>query len=207
MLEKLLPRDVSFFDFFEKHASIIVEAAKEFLFNITEGHSFSHPNGIKHLEHQADEIVHSCVEALHKTFITPIEREDIHRLLSRMDDIVDDIDAAAACLVIYKIQAITPELKTMAQLLYDAVLEVQMGIKGLRNMKNADEIRKNCTRINLLENKADAVLLKAVGRLFDDEQDIRNVIKWKEIYENVEDAIDRCEDVADIIEDIILDYT
>lgn len=206
MFGKLLPRDVSFFEFFEEHANLIVKAAHLFLLHISsEGGNASIQ--IKGLEEQADNIVHRCAEALHKTFITPIERDDIHRLLSCMDDILDEIEAAASCLIIYKIKTITPELKIQADILYKAVLEIENAIKSLRDMKNADSILQSCRNINFYENQADKVLIEAIGQLFEREEDTRTLIKWKEIYEILENAIDRCEDVADIIEAIILEYS
>lgn len=205
MFGKLLPRNVSFFEFFEEHASLIVKAAHLFLLHISSDANAS--DQIKTIEEQADDIVHRCAEALHKTFITPIERDDIHRLLSRMDDILDEIEAAVSCLIIYKIKTITPELKIQAEILYKAALEIENGIKCLRDMKNADVIRQNCRNINFYENQADKILIEAIGQLFEKEEDTRMLIKWKEIYEILENAIDRCEDVADIIEDIILEYS
>jgi uncharacterized protein len=207
MFGRFLPREISFFDFFEKHAALTIEAAQELVAQISkERNTLAETNRIKALEHEADNITHLCLEALHKTFITPIERDDIHHLISRMDDVTDCIDAVADCIVIYKITQMNPEVKQLAHILFSATQEIAVAVKGLRNMKNAAAIRESCTLINKFENEADSILRNAIGRLFDEEQDTRLIIKWKEIYETLEEATDRCEDVANVIESVILEY-
>lgn len=206
MFSKFLPRESDFFDFFEQHASLIVQAAKEML-EITNAEPFTNSSAahIKVLEHQADTIIHQCVESLHKTFITPIERDAIFQLISRMDDIIDDIDETVEYLVTYKIKQIKPEAKEMASLLFQATKGVQEAVRGLRNTGNAAHIRKQCVQINDIEHKADDVYRNALGVLFEEEQNTRDVIKWKDIYNALEEAIDRCEDVANVIEGIIME--
>jgi len=206
MFGKFLPQETSFFDLFEQHAAITVRASQEFeqlfthpILELTDIHRF------KNLEHEGDVIVHECVEALHKTFITPIDREDILRLISSMDDILDYIDACFECLVIYKIKNTTPELQQMAKILSQACFNISLIVKGLRNMKNAAEMRANCKVIRKLEDDGDNAFRNALGKLFDEEQDTRLVIKLKEIYEILEDAIDSCHRVANVIEGIILE--
>jgi len=205
MFGKLLPRETSFFDYFEKHAALIVKGAQE-LIALMINNDLLKASQIKDIEHEADTITHQCVEALHKTFITPIEREDIHRLISRMDDIIDYIDDAADRLFLYKIQIIKPEAKELTQVLLNATLEVEQAVKGLRHLDKDEAIRKRCININCLENEADSVFRRAVVCLFEEEKDTRTLIKWKEIYEDLESAADRCEDVANIIEGVILEY-
>ena len=207
MFRGLLPRESSFFDFFERHAALTVEGAKEFLSLVTTGANIgAKVRRIKEIEHETDVITHHCVEALHKTFITPIERDDIHRLITRMDDIMDFIEAAAERIGLYEIKDMTPEVKDLADVLVRAAQEVEGAMKGLRNMKNADAIIKKCIDINRLENDADAILRNATARLFREEKDPVTIIKWKEIYEHLENASDRCEDVANIIEGVVLEH-
>src|SRR5262249_26247867 len=161
---------------------------------------------IKEIEHECDTITHQCVEALHKTFITPIERDDIYRLISRMDDIMDYVEAAAERMALYKLTQMTEDVKNLADVLVRATQELAEAVKLLRNMQNAEAISQKCIDINRLENEADSLLRTAVARLFDEENDTKTIIKWKEIYENLESASDRCEDVANIIEGVVLEH-
>ena len=207
MFRGLLPRETSFFDFFERHAALTVEGAEEFVSLVKSGGNTGvKVKRIKEIEHETDVITHHCVEALHKTFITPIERDDIHRLITRMDDIMDFIEAAAERIGLYEIRAMTPEVKELADVLLRACQEVQSAMKRLRNLRQPEAIFKNCIDINRLENDADAILRNAVARLFREEKDPITVIKWKEIYEHLENATDRCEDVANIIEGVVLEH-
>ena len=207
MFGRLLPRETSFFDFFEQHAALTVEGSREFLSLVSTGANVgAKAKRIKEIEHETDVITHNCVEALHKTFITPIERDDIHRLITRMDDIMDFVEAAAERISLYEIRVMTPEVKDLADVLVRAVEEVEKALHGLRDMRNAKDVVKRCIDINRLENEADAILRIAVARLFREERDPITVIKWKEIYENLESAADRCEDVANIIEGVVLEH-
>jgi len=207
MFGKLLPRETSFFDFFEKHAALTVEGAKEFQALVTtEVNITAKAKRIKEIEHETDVITHHCVEALHKTFITPIERGDIHSLITKMDDIMDYVEAASERIALYEIKSMTPEVKELADVLVRASVEVQTALSGLRDMKNATAVMQKCIDINRLENEADGILRLAVARLFKEEKDPITVIKWKEIYELLETATDRCEDVANIIEGVILEH-
>ena len=207
MFGRLLPRETSFFDFFEKHAATTVQGAQEFLSLASTGANITaKAKRIKEIEHECDTITHHCVEALHKTFITPIERDDIYRLIGKMDDIMDYVEAAAERIALYRLTQMTPDVKDLADVLLRATLELEQAIKLLRDMSNAEAISKKCIDINRLENEADSILRAAVARLFDEEQDTKMIIKWKEIYENLENATDRCEDVANIIEGVVLEH-
>ncbi|MDB4969804.1 MAG: phosphate transport regulator [Myxococcales bacterium] len=207
MFGRLLPRETSFFDFFERHAAMTVEGAREFLSLASTGANVNaKAKRIKEIEHECDTITHHTVEALHKTFITPIERDDIFRLISKMDDIMDYVEAAAERIALYKLSQMTNDVKDLADVLLRATLELEQGLKLLRNMENTEAISQKCIDINRLENEADSILRTAVARLFDEEQDVRTIIKWKEIYENLENATDRCEDVANIIEGVVLEH-
>jgi predicted phosphate transport protein (TIGR00153 family) len=202
-----LPRETSFFDFFERHAAMTVQGAQELLALASTGANIvAKAKRIKEIEHECDTITHHCVEALHKTFITPIERDDIYRLISKMDDIMDFVEAAAERIALYKLTQMSPDVKNMADVLVRATLEIEEALKLLRNLENAEAISKKCIDINRLENEADSLLRTAVARLFDEEQDVRAIIKWKEIFENLENATDRCEDVANIIEGVVLEH-
>jgi len=206
MLQRLLPRETSFFDFFERHAALTIEGAKEFLSLVSTGANIETKcKRISEIEHETDVITHQCVEALHKTFITPIDRDDIHRLITKMDDVMDFVEAAAERILIYEIRTMTPEVRDFADVLVRASSEMEAALKGLRDMKNAAMVLRKCIDINRLENEADVILRNSVGKLFKEEKDPIMIIKWKEIYENLETATDRCEDVANIIEGVVLE--
>jgi predicted phosphate transport protein (TIGR00153 family) len=160
---------------------------------------------IKGIEHDADTVAHQTLELLHKSFITPIERGDIHRIVSRIDDILDYIEAASQRLWLYEIKEATPEAKEMGRVLVRSSEAVKTAVDQLRDMKDTAAIRASCVEINRLENECDTLLRLATARLFKEERDALTVIKWKEIYENIEDATDRCEDVANVIEGVVLE--
>ncbi len=207
MFGRFLPRETSFFDFFEQHAALTIEGAKEFLSLVTTGANIpAKCRRISDIEHETDTITHRCVEALHKTFITPIDRDSIHRLITRMDDIMDFVEAAAERIELYELTVMTADVRDMADCLHRATVQVEAAMRGLRQLKNTQATLKLCIDINRLENEADAILRRAVAKLFKEEKDPITVIKWKEIYENLENASDRCEDVANIIEGVILEH-
>jgi predicted phosphate transport protein (TIGR00153 family) len=207
MFGRFLPKETSFFDFFEQHAALTVEGCKEFLSLASTGANVTgKAKRIKEIEHETDVVTHRCVEALHKTFITPIERDDIYRLISRMDDIVDFIEAASERIALYDMKEMTPEVKDLADILVRAAQQIVVAVKGLRDMKNAEPVLQACVDINRLENEGDTILRNALARLFKEEKDPITVIKWKEIYEGLETATDRCEDVANIIEGVVLEH-
>lgn len=206
MFGKLIPRETSFFDFFAQHAALTVEGTSEFLSMVSTGANIeSKAQRIKDIEHETDVITHRCVEALHKTFITPIDRDDIHRLITKMDDIMDFVEAAAERIALYELTTMTADVKDLADVLHRSAVHVEVASKHLRNLKDPQTIFKTCVDINRLENEADAILRRAVARLFKEEKDPIMVIKWKEIYESLEAATDRCEDVANIIEGVVLE--
>jgi uncharacterized protein len=207
MFGRFLPRETSFFDFFEQHAALTIEGTKELLSLVTTGANISAKcRRISDIEHETDTITHRCVEALHKTFITPIDRDSIHRLITRMDDVMDFVEAAAERIDLYEVTVMTPDVRDMADVLHRATLQVEAAMRGLRSMNEPQATLKLCIDINRLENEADAILRRSVARLFKEEKDPIMVIKWKEIYENLESATDRCEDVANIIEGVILEH-
>ena len=207
MFAKLLPRETTFFDFFERHASITEQAVSEFLRMCDHGaNHVSLAKRIKELEHEADVTTHRCVEELHKTFITPFDRYDIHRLITRMDDILDHVEAVSERTVLYELGDMRPEARMLGEILRKSVQQVEIAVHALRDMKNASAIMQACVDINRLENEADTVLRSAIARLFREETNTMDVIKWKEIFENLETATDRCEDVAQVLEGVVLEH-
>lgn len=206
MFGRLLPRESSFFDFFEEHARLTVIGTSEFVSMISSTANIeAKAKRIKEIEHETDVITHRCVEALHKVFITPFQRDDIHRLITKMDDIMDYVEAASERIALYDLTVMTDEVKDLADTLHRAAKIVQEAVRGLRDLKHPKNILENCVEINRLENEADAVLRGALARMFREVKDPILIIKWKEIYEHLESATDRCEDVANIIEGVVLD--
>ncbi len=206
MFDRLLPKKLEFFDLFSRHAALTVEGAQllqALLSDLT--HVEEQAKRIKAVESDADRIAHQTLEMLHRSFITPIDRGDIHRIVSRIDDILDYIEAASQRLWLYEIKEVTPEAKEMARVLVLSSEAVKQTVDALHNMKNPDLIRTSCIEINRLENECDTLLRLATARLFKEERDPVMIIKWKEIYENIEDATDRCEDVANVIEGVVLE--
>lgn len=207
MFGRFLPRETSFFDFFEQHAGLTIEGTKEFLSMVTTGANIAAKcRRISDIEHETDTITHRCVEALHKTFITPIDRDSIHRLITKMDDVMDFVEAAAERIELYELTVMTGDVRDLADVLHRSALQVEQAMGGLRHLKDPQATLKLCIDINRLENEADAILRRSVARLFKEEKDPIVVIKWKEVYENLEMGTDRCEDVANIIEGVILEH-
>jgi predicted phosphate transport protein (TIGR00153 family) len=202
----LIPKEYGFFDEFDRHAACCVEGAG-ILVEMLEhfGDAPAKARRIKDVEHQADEITHRMAEVLHKTFITPIDRDQIHQLITLMDDVMDFIDGSARRMMLYGVKEVPSDLIEMSKVLFYSTLELQKAVKNLRNLKNAKEILNACIEINKLENDGDALRDAAIARLFKEETNAVQVIVWKEIYEDVEMAIDRCEDVANIIEGVVLE--
>jgi len=156
---------------------------------------------IKEIEHRCDFLSHDVYHRLHRTFVTPLDREDIHALARSLDDVMDEIDATAGYVKLYRIPAVRYGAREMARIITDCTKAIRLGMEGLESRKGVSE---PLVEINRLENEADRMHLEAVSKLFDDEKDAIVVFKWKEILDRLEDATDRCEDVADVIEGVVL---
>lgn len=208
MFKNLWPQEACFFDNFETQAKLLNEAALIFLdIASNERNMIDKIQEIKHLETEADKITHATLEALHKTFITPFDRDDIHRLTTLLDDIIDEVEAAADCLIIYKIEQLTSSAKGAANILAACTLEICYLVKNLRDLKNIQSMMKHFEHISRGKSEADQLTRNALGQLFEEEPDARMIIKWKEIYEHLDKSIDLCDDVANLIEGIVLEYS
>jgi len=207
MFKRLLPREESFFDFFERHSRLSVEACRELnevASNPTE--LSDRTDRIKDIEHEADDITHKCIDALHRTFITPIDRADIHRLIRRLDDIIDSVDSTAARMKLYELKDLRLEFGQFTRELVEATTELDSAINNLRNRKKRNEtIEKCCAAVYETEKAGDQVLRSALAHLFREEKDPILLIKWKDIFERLENATDRCEEVANIIQGIVIE--
>jgi len=197
-----------FFDLFEQHAERTREAATLLTAMVCEGADpEKQAELVKMAEHAGDEITHAVIERLHQSFITPIDRGDIHELISRMDDVLDLVDASAERIWLYGIRTMEPDARELARVLEQAVIEMGEAMRCLRDLKDRPRLLAHCTEINRLENVGDQLLRRAMARLFTGSSDAIHVIKWKEIYDYLENAIDRCEDVANVIEGVALEYS
>ncbi|RXZ32807.1 DUF47 domain-containing protein [Oxalobacteraceae bacterium CAVE-383] len=206
MFGRFMPAEGKFFDMFNEHAELGVKCAREMVALMTNFDDLElRVHAIENLEKQADKVTHNCIELLHKTFITPLDRDDIHQLITRMDDILDLLEDAAQTISLYDIKAITPEAKRLAELCLACADKVKAAVALLPNMDNSRQILTICQEIDRLESDADHVMRAAMSKLFRDEPDVRNLIKLKAIYEILETVTDRCEDVANIIEGIIVE--
>jgi len=203
---RLLPHDQTFFQFFEQHGAKTVEGCRALLALIESPADLeAQSQRVAQIEQECDDITHAVVASLHKTFITPLDRNDIYRLITHMDDIMDLVEAAADRFALYEIHHSTADVGELARALVSSAEHVRSAVAGLRDMKQAESILQHCIEINRLENVADKILRSALARLFREEKDPIAVIKWKEIYEILESATDRCEDVANVIEGVVLE--
>ena len=199
----LIPKEVRFFDLFERQSEYIIQAAgllHEMAHNFHDARAKAH--AIKEVEHQGDSITHEIVKRLNTTFITPIDREDIHALATRLDDVLDYIEASAERLVVYRIKEPTSACRAMSDVIVSTTHAMDRAIRCLRNMDEA--FHEHAVEVNRLENTADTLLRDSLAAMFEEQSDPIEVIKWKEIYETMEIVTDRCEDVANVIESIIL---
>jgi uncharacterized protein Yka (UPF0111/DUF47 family) len=208
-IARLMPREGRFFSLFDQHAKLIVEGAvalADVLRHYEDVKDRAH--GIKLIEdaeHAADRITHDTVQLLHTTFVTPFDRDDIHRLISRMDDVLDLIQDTGESLVLYDIQRITVEAKQLSELLLRCAERVQSAVGLMASMADAPAILKICQEIDHLESEADKVMRSAISELFRNESDVRQLIKLKAVYEALESATDKCQDVANVIESVVLE--
>ena len=207
MFSRLLPQQRGFFDNFEKHVDLAIEGAK-LLVNFLEDLEAPGPKArrIKEVEHEADVVTHQTIDMLRKTFVTPFDRNEIQHLTSALDNIVDAMEAAAERLWLYEITQATAEALRLARNLVSATAQLQVAVRGLRHVKrDRDKIMTACVEIDRLENENDAMLREGLAKLFKHERDPVHIMKWKEIYEILEEATDRCEDATDVIEGVVLE--
>ena len=206
MFGRLMPREGNFFELFNAHADKIAEGSRELAAMMT---NFSElelrAQHIDGYERAADKITHETITLLHKTFITPFDRDQIHLLITRMDDILDLMQDVAESVVLFDIRKVTPEAKQLAEICQMSCERVKAVVALLTNVKRADAILKICEEIDRLESDADRVMRSALSKLFREESDLKQVMKLRVIYDLLESITDRCEDVANVIEGIVLE--
>ena len=202
-----VPREERFFDLFVDSARNMVKAARGLKDMLDNWENIGVKAAeITELEHEGDSITHQIAALLHRTFVTPFDREDIALLSHTMDDITDFIHAAADAAFIYRVDKPTQRAKELAETIVQATLEVEKAVLLLRHHSDLKKIMEHCVELNRLENRADKIYRSALGELFDDGEDTAYIIKWREIYEHMESATDRCEDVANVLEGVVLKH-
>ena len=205
--EWFIPQDKIFFDLFEQQAAIVTEAAQK-LVDLTE--DFTNVKEKRHeieqLEHRGDHITHDIYEQLNRTFITPLEPEEISRLASMLDEVLDYIDGTTEQMLYYSIESSDAHMIELAKLIHMSAVEIEMAVKGIRSIKDPKYIEDRCIEVNRLENLADDVLAHALTDLFRTQHAI-TIIKLKDIYEHLEQATDFCEDVANVLSDIAIRHS
>ncbi len=205
--ELLIPQDKIFFEMFERQAATVREAAYQL---VALSEDFTNVREKRHsielLEHQGDQITHGIYEQLNRTFITPLDPEEISRLASTLDDVLDYIDGSSEKMFYYGIGNTDSHMIELAKLIHLSAVEIEGAVKGIRSIKDPRYIEERCIEVNRLENLADDVLAHAVMDLFRT-TDAISIIKLKDIYENLETATDYCEDVANVLSDIAIRHS
>lgn len=199
---RLIPKDTSFFEMFAAMSNNLIDAARALVDLFADYHNVEAKiENIRRIEHLGDEMTHSIMRKLNQTFITPFDREDIHTLASSLDDVVDFINAACARIVMYRIVDPPAEAGQLARLILAQCEELE---KAVSHLQKSDDVLRHCVEINRLENEADQVSRVAIARLFDHETNPITLIKIKELLEFLETATDKAEDVADVLETVVL---
>jgi uncharacterized protein len=206
MFSRLMPREGKFFEFFTEHAEQLVlgaEQLKALMHAVSE--LPERQRNISKCEHRADKITQQTMKLLHTTFITPIDRDEIHQLITRMDDILDLMEDVSQCMFLYDIKAVTDEARVLADICLRSCHRVRTAVGQLNNLGNSEAILALCKEIDKYESDADNVMRGAMAKLFREEPDLKHLFKMKEIYQLLESVTDRCQDVANIIEGIVLE--
>ena len=204
MAFRLIPRETRFFDDFVAMAEQIRVGAtmlEEML--APDKPIWDKADQIKEVEHKCDFLTHEIIQRLHRTFVTPLDREDIHELARSLDDVMDAIDASAAVVRLYSIERVRPDARELVRIIKASTDQM---VKALKALERRDGVAEPAVEINRLENEADRVHYAAVRRLFEEERDPIVIMKWKEILDFLEDATDRCEDVANAVEGIVVKH-
>lgn len=203
----LYPKGDKFFDLFEEGAANLVKIARSFQELVENWEGVEEKvKEIADLEHEGDEIIHRIMANLHSTFITPMDREDITLLANRLDDVVDFIHSAAEYMLIYRVGRPTRSVLELADIIVAAACEVERAIPILHHRAELRQMLPHCVELNRLENEADRIMRRALGEMFENGADILDIFRWREIYEYMETATDRCEDIADVLEGVALKH-
>ena len=206
MLSRFMPSEGNFFELFNQHAEQIHIGITELRDLITQFDNLEvRTRAVVAAEKKGDKVTHDAMDMLHKTFITPLDREDIHRLISTMDDMLDLAEDVAETISLYDIRSMTQEARQLADICVACSERVKAAVGMLSNMKNAQALLKITAEIDRLESDADHVMRSAMAKLFREESDVKNIIKMKAIYELLETITDKAEDVANVIQGLVLE--
>ncbi len=198
----------TFYDLLDAQAQAAQDAAKEFQALAQDfTHITEHSQAIKQIEHDADDLTHSLANKIDSTFVTPLDKEDLRGLSGALDDITDLIEAAASRIALYQLPAPRPDLAPMVSLLVEITEGVQQVVGVLRHLKSHEEVREIFINVHRIENESDSAFRRALGDLFNaPNADPIMVMKWKEVYDRIEIAVDKCEDVANVVESVVVKY-
>ncbi len=203
MFNRFLPKDEDFYGLLEEIANLVIEGA-EHLKRLLEDYTNVEAKlqELESLEHACDRVTHTAINRLNGAFITPFDREDIHKLVITLDDVLDNTEAAAQRMEMCRIKKPTEDAQKMSRIILDQSIRIHKAINALRDMKNYNEILDHCVEIHRLENESDIIMKRAISHLFDVEKDPIELMRMKEVYENLEIVSDRCEAVANMIQGI-----
>jgi uncharacterized protein Yka (UPF0111/DUF47 family) len=204
-LSSLIPREERFFDMFDEAAAILTRASGKFLEMVTEYDRLAERSQeLKKEEHAVDEVVARIVQALDRSFITPLDREDIHTLATSLDDVMDNMEETAHRFAVFRIDRPTPQAVAMARIIRDGCQHLEGAVRLVRNMKNVERIQEHLREITRLENEADAIYRDSEGALFANPPDILLLIKLRELYGWLEETVDACKDTAHVVSEIVI---
>ncbi|QDX79834.1 phosphate transport regulator [Denitratisoma sp. DHT3] len=210
MFSKLMPKEGKFFELFNAHAELVVQGGRQLAALVADvGNDLEtlgrHAKAIDETETRADKITHDTISLLHTVFTTPLNRDEIHKLITRMDDILDLIQDVAESIYLYDVRQLTEEARRLSDICVSCCERVKTAVFLLNDMSHAPAILRTCQEIDQLESDADRVMRQGMAKIFREEADVRQLIKLKGLYELLESVTDRCEDVANIIEGIVLE--
>ena len=205
MLKQLIPQEYDFFKSFDKATEYAVAAAR-LLLRLTQDYANADPiaRELNDVEHACDDVAHRTMEQLNKSFITPLDREDIHVMILRIDDVVDLTNAAANRMAFFGIQSPTDHAVNLAKQIVRGCEKLAEAVRGMRSTRNYEQVMRDCISVHEVENAADDILHAALAELFANEKNAIEVIKWKDIYETMEKVTDRLEDVANVLQGVIV---
>jgi hypothetical protein len=204
---RIFPGGTRFFDMFDNLAAIATEASNYFYEFASKGiYTEEAVSKMQNIEHRGDQITHAIIDSLNKAFITPFDREDIHALANKLDSIIDMLNTMVNRMRIYRISGVNRDLVEFAEVLKKSTTAVELAVKALRDTKHLMSVREHCIEINRLENVGDRMRDNILGKLFDNVTDPIYLIKWKDIIIDAETTLDICEDVADVIESILVKW-
>jgi uncharacterized protein len=201
----LMPREMKFFDMFDEFAAILTRAAAKFVDFVTQfDHVPERSNEIKEEEKAADYMVERVIKALDRSFITPFDREDIHALATSMDDVLDNMEETSHRLMVFRIERPTPAAVAMARIIQECCGHIEQAVRLCRSMKRVDEVQAHILELGRLENEADKIYRDSDSALFADPPDILLLIKWRELYGWLEETVDACKTVGQILSEIVI---